>query len=423
MSAQEQMRAMLDELMGTARDGDRSRYKVKFVDPRVCKSFLLSCCPHDILSSTRMDLGECPKIHDLALRADYDQASRGKDYYYDIDAMEHLQSFIADCDRKTELAKRRLKETQEELSEEANTKAEIIHQLGESMGTLLAKAEGLGQDGEVEESMNYMDQVEDLKRKKALAETEFRNSMPASSYQQQKLRVCEVCSAYLGIHDNDRRLADHFGGKLHLGFITIRDKLEDLKKSVADRRAQREKEREEQKLKREEREKEEDEKREKNPSRSRSRSRGDSRDRRRRSRSRDRRSRSRSRKKKTRHTSRSRSGKDEEGNVFSSIGRSIGVPGQDLVDLEVGQEVDLEGHGQDLTNAKDLRDQEVDQGLEVKVLKKKLEMVHTLQYRQSQRHLRLLKEWKKSQVVNRNIRHFIDIFNLIMCYVDITCVC
>lgn len=53
--------------------------------------------------------------------------------------------------------------------------------------------------------------------------------MPASSYQQQKLRVCEVCSAYLGIHDNDRRLADHFGGKLHLGFIKIREKLSDLK--------------------------------------------------------------------------------------------------------------------------------------------------------------------------------------------------
>jgi len=58
---------------------------------------------------------------------------------------------------------------------------------------------------------------------------EYKNSMPASSYQQQKLRVCEICSAYLGIHDNDRRLADHFGGKLHLGFITIRDKLAELK--------------------------------------------------------------------------------------------------------------------------------------------------------------------------------------------------
>lgn len=77
-----------------------------------------------------------------------------------------------------------------------------------------------------------MEEVEDLRKKKAAAEQEYRNSMPASSYQQQKLRVCEVCSAYLGIHDNDRRLADHFGGKLHLGFIKIREKLEELKVSL-----------------------------------------------------------------------------------------------------------------------------------------------------------------------------------------------
>jgi hypothetical protein len=76
-------------------------------------------------------------------------------------------------------------------------------------------------------------QIEDLRKKKSAAEGEYRNSMPASSYQQQKLRVCEVCSAYLGIHDNDRRLADHFGGKLHLGFIKIREKLSDLEVSIA----------------------------------------------------------------------------------------------------------------------------------------------------------------------------------------------
>lgn len=70
--------------------------------------------------------------------------------------------------------------------------------------------------------------MDELRKKKLEAEQEYRNSMPASSYQQQKLRVCEVCSAYLGIHDNDRRLADHFGGKLHLGFIKIREKLAEL---------------------------------------------------------------------------------------------------------------------------------------------------------------------------------------------------
>ena len=41
--------------------------------------------------------------------------------------MEHLQSFIQDCDARTEIAKKRLKETQEELSEEANSKVGSLH--------------------------------------------------------------------------------------------------------------------------------------------------------------------------------------------------------------------------------------------------------------------------------------------------------
>lgn len=105
----------------------------------------------------------------------------------------------------------------------------LVHELAEEIGKKLAAAEKLGADGLVEESMKMMEEVENSKKEKMAAELDYRSSMPASSYQQQKLRVCEVCSAYLGIHDNDRRLADHFGGKLHLGFITIREKLEELK--------------------------------------------------------------------------------------------------------------------------------------------------------------------------------------------------
>ncbi|XP_013405087.1 putative RNA-binding protein Luc7-like 1 isoform X6 [Lingula anatina] len=323
MSAHEQMKNMLDQLMGTGRDGENNKFKVTFDDPRVCKSFLMNCCPHDILASTRMDLGDCPKIHDLALRADFEKASRHKDYYYDIDAMEHLSSFIADCDRRTEQAKKRLKETQQELSDEANSKAEIIHVLGEEVGTKLAKSEELGAQGLVDESMKLLEEMEELKKKKQQAEIEYRNSMPASSYQQQKLRVCEVCSAYLGIHDNDRRLADHFGGKLHLGFITIRSKLEDLKKSVAERREKREKEREDRRKEREMEAHSREASRKPSRSRSRSRakrsrsgsrsrrkrsrSRSRSRNRRRRSRSGSRRRRSRSRSRHNRRRSRSRS--------------------------------------------------------------------------------------------------------------------
>lgn len=48
-------------------------------------SIYILCLILDLFWFQRMDLGECPKIHDLALRADYDLASKKQDYYYDID--------------------------------------------------------------------------------------------------------------------------------------------------------------------------------------------------------------------------------------------------------------------------------------------------------------------------------------------------
>jgi len=38
----------------------------------------------------------------------------------------------------------------------------------------------------------------------------------------QKLRVCDVCGAYLSVLDSDRRLADHFGGKVSSPYIPFR---------------------------------------------------------------------------------------------------------------------------------------------------------------------------------------------------------
>ncbi|NXP64741.1 LUC7 protein, partial [Chloropsis cyanopogon] len=242
------------------------------------------------LSFQRMDLGECLKVHDLALRADYEIASKDQDFFFELDAMDHLQSFIADCDRRTEVAKKRLAETQEEISAEVAAKAERVHELNEEIGKLLAKVSWL---------LLWQPRCNEV----------YRNSMPASSFQQQKLRVCEVCSAYLGLHDNDRRLADHFGGKLHLGFIEIREKLEELRRIVADKQEKRNQER----LKRrEEREREEREKLRRSRSHSKHAKRSRSRDRRRHrsrsaSRERKRRTRSKSREKRHRHRSRSTS--------------------------------------------------------------------------------------------------------------------
>jgi len=172
----------------------------------------------------------------VALRADYEKASQTKDYYYDLDALTHLTQFITESDRKTESAKKRLTETQEVLSTEASLKADKIHELAEKIGESLAKVEQLGAEGLVDESIKLMEEIDELKKLKTEAEVEYRASIPSAQFQQQKLRVCEVCCAYLGIHDNDRRLADHFGGKLHLGFIKVREQLGVWRAKVEERK-------------------------------------------------------------------------------------------------------------------------------------------------------------------------------------------
>jgi RNA-binding protein Luc7-like 2 len=44
-----------------------------------------------------------------------------------------------------------------------------------------------------------------------------------------KLRVCDICGSFLSILDSDKRLADHFMGKQHIGYQLMRDTLEAIK--------------------------------------------------------------------------------------------------------------------------------------------------------------------------------------------------
>uniref|UniRef100_A0A914VEH5 LUC7-like protein n=1 Tax=Plectus sambesii TaxID=2011161 RepID=A0A914VEH5_9BILA len=173
MSAVDQMRDMINQLMGTDPSIDDGRERMPFTDARICRNFLLGCCPHDVLASTRMDMGECQKIHDVALRADFERSQKEKDYFYDLDAYEVLERFFYDCDRKMEIAKKKLAETQEELSQEATEKAEKVLELNENIGKTLAEAEKLGNEGRVEESLALMEKLETLKKEKQDADVSF----------------------------------------------------------------------------------------------------------------------------------------------------------------------------------------------------------------------------------------------------------
>jgi RNA-binding protein Luc7-like 2 len=245
-------RKLLDALMGTNRNGEKPTTK-HFSDPDVCKYFLCGLCPSELFVNThvgvprlrltffgcatkKMDFGECTKIHSIPMKSEYEEEiKKGKYYGYEEDLEAYLEDFVTECDRKIARAQKRLEETEKE-KEDSNLLAAEIKEL-------YARAEDLGSQGKVEESLLLISQAEELKRKESndsavLASQDAVTIAAAAAAgvtpsQQQKLRVCDICGALLSIHDSDRRLADHFGGKLHLGYLQIREKLKEIKEERA----------------------------------------------------------------------------------------------------------------------------------------------------------------------------------------------
>ncbi|GAB9467860.1 Rna-binding protein luc7-like 2-like isoform x1 [Globisporangium polare] len=287
-------RALLDELMGRNRDGDKPEEDITdFRHSRVCKRYLCGLCPHDLFQNTKMDLGECASLHLPQMRVQFERerlAQPDRDFGYDQELERDLVKFISEVEKKIQRAQRRLEEQDgvkaPSLMDFENCK-EVLEITAEIQEVML-KAEEAGNEGEVDLSMELMEKVEELKQKKATAQANamlvsFRSetaggsagadeenpsvsstdgdsensgakenesigkSLPdvlsgnplASANVNQKLRVCDVCGAFLSIFDSDRRLADHFGGKLHLGYLQIRKKIKEISEVRRERRRKR----------------------------------------------------------------------------------------------------------------------------------------------------------------------------------------
>eukprot|EP01104_Vermistella_antarctica_P011329 TRINITY_DN3155_c0_g1_i1.p1 TRINITY_DN3155_c0_g1~~TRINITY_DN3155_c0_g1_i1.p1 ORF type:complete len:318 (+),score=38.55 TRINITY_DN3155_c0_g1_i1:134-1087(+) len=222
-----QQRALLDALMGADRDGDSSRVKA-FTDDDVCKNYLCGLCPHDLFTNTKQDLGECSGLHDPKLKMEYDEARKTKDFGYEKDFKRMLDDKVHECDNRI----RRLQGRLEDEPDAAKVSSEDEDKLADEVKRLCAEAEKMGEEGMIDESMELMAQAESLKIELANKNRpeEPSHAVVAAQSQMQKLRVCDVCSAYLALNDTDRRLADHFGGKMHLGYMQIRELAEEFSK-------------------------------------------------------------------------------------------------------------------------------------------------------------------------------------------------
>lgn len=213
--------------------------KAKFSDSNVCRNYLCGLCPQELFSNTKVDMGECKKLHSLPLREEYEKANSEKYLGYEEELLETLSSIISEVDRSIQKSKRRLDEENVGMDKETLDGLQDVYLLMVEIGIKLANAETLASEGKVNEAMPLYAELEELKSRRAGLEASFKTVISSSTASQQKLRVCDVCGAHLSIFDNDRRLADHFGGKMHIGYVKIRDRLRQLKEAARKRREER----------------------------------------------------------------------------------------------------------------------------------------------------------------------------------------
>lgn len=234
-----EQRKLLEQLMGDQFMGNTASRtaNLTLTSPQVCRSYLAGTCPHDLFTNTKQDLGPCPKMHPENLKIEYDAlaAAEKSKYGFDYDYMRDMQKYIDDCNRRIDQAQRRLEKTPDEIRQ-TNALLKTISDLTKTINTGLLEVSLLGEIGSVSLACSEYYKVRTAKMAKEQAERDLKSLSDTSGPSgHQKLQVCDVCGAYLSRLDNDRRLADHFFGKMHLGYAQMRKTYEVLQKELKGR--------------------------------------------------------------------------------------------------------------------------------------------------------------------------------------------
>ncbi|CAI9302316.1 hypothetical protein Lser_V15G43701 [Lactuca serriola] len=256
-------RALLDELMGSARnlteEERRGHKEISWDDKEVCGFYMVKFCPHDLFVNTRSDLGPCPKIHDPKLKESFESSPRHDSYVprFEAELAHFCEKLVMDLDR-------RVRRGRERLAQEVEVpppppipaeKSEQLSVLEEKIKNLLESVEALGEAGKVDEAEALMRKVDLLNIEKTALTLQPQNEKVLMLAQEKKMALCETCGSFLIANDALERTQSHVTGKQHIGYGLVRDFLSEYKeakeKAREEERLAREKEAEERRKQRE----------------------------------------------------------------------------------------------------------------------------------------------------------------------------
>ncbi|EGW30674.1 U1 snRNP protein [Spathaspora passalidarum NRRL Y-27907] len=225
----EEQRKLLEQLMG--KETSIRRKDPELTSPKVCPSFVVGTCPHDLFVGTKNDLGKCPQLHLQKHKLEYEYRTKTLSEKFpelEYEYYKQLQQYIHELDRNLAIAQKRLQHTPEE-KEKIEKVTKELDELDVTIGLMMQEIEYLIKNKETTKTLLQSIRLDELcKEREVLAESARTIAENVGQTSQQKLQVCEGCGAYLSRLDSDRRLADHFIGKIHLGYVQMRQAYDEL---------------------------------------------------------------------------------------------------------------------------------------------------------------------------------------------------
>ncbi|KAH0046639.1 LUC7-domain-containing protein, partial [Aureobasidium melanogenum] len=166
--------------------------QLSITDPKVCRSYLVGTCPHDLFTNTKQDLGLCPKTHSEALKSEYENADdhQKRKWGFEFDYMRDMQKYIDDCNRRIDSAQRRLEKTPDEIRQ-TNALLKQIGELSRNIEDGLVEVQILGELGSVNTAVTEYFRIRQQKQLKEDRERELKALSDTSGPSgHQKLQVC-----------------------------------------------------------------------------------------------------------------------------------------------------------------------------------------------------------------------------------------
>jgi len=233
----DEARALLDSLMGSHRNVDRKEARAKkgnnFKEDNICKFYLIGFCPQheDLFHSTKRDIGKCQKVHSEAMKSEFEEHPDREKYLgeYERQLKNYLEELTRGADERVARERRNIQAANQQIEEAGpneTAKAEI-KKLNDQAAALFLEAETLAEDDKFNESKVKLELAEGIKKRAGDWEEKARAARTED--------VCEVCGSRMESGDPSKAKFRHEDGKIHAGFVKIRQWLVDIRKRVRER--------------------------------------------------------------------------------------------------------------------------------------------------------------------------------------------